>query len=199
MCHRIIKVPQFYFYFRYSDVLLRRVSAGSICFSMNQKAFVSLNAEGAIPFNAEEFSDMNELRALAELIGPYGMKLLNETLMWHIASQVQELKVGLSRFYGCPRRVFLSVKIINRSPCIISSRCKLTFKQPCQYNISRCLLLDLQFPPIKFYLFYFFNGKEEQSKHFTFFSINCKLEIELKTSLLNPCNPKPILPSYTTY
>jgi NCK-associated protein 1 len=33
------------------------------------------------------------LRALAELIGPYGMKLLNETLMWHIASQVQELKV----------------------------------------------------------------------------------------------------------
>uniref|UniRef100_A0A0V0G7U7 Putative membrane-associated hematopoietic protein n=1 Tax=Triatoma dimidiata TaxID=72491 RepID=A0A0V0G7U7_TRIDM len=76
----------------YSDVLLRRVSAGSICFSMNQKAFVSLNAEGAIPFNAEEFSDMNELRALAELIGPYGMKLLNETLMWHIASQVQELK-----------------------------------------------------------------------------------------------------------
>ncbi|CAB0009496.1 unnamed protein product [Nesidiocoris tenuis] len=76
----------------YSDVLLRRVSAGSICFSKNQKAFVSLTAEGAIPFNAEEFSDMNELRALAELIGPYGMKLLNETLMWHIASQVKELK-----------------------------------------------------------------------------------------------------------
>lgn len=76
----------------YSDVLLRRVSAGSICFSMNQKAFVSLTAEGAIPFNAEEFSDINELRALAELIGPYGMKLLNETLMWHIAGQVQELK-----------------------------------------------------------------------------------------------------------
>jgi NCK-associated protein 1 len=78
---------------RYSEVLLRRVSAGNICFSNNQRAFVSLTAEGAIPFNAEEFSDINELRALAELIGPYGMKLLNETLMWHIASQVQELKV----------------------------------------------------------------------------------------------------------
>uniref|UniRef100_A0A1B6E8D2 Membrane-associated protein Hem n=1 Tax=Clastoptera arizonana TaxID=38151 RepID=A0A1B6E8D2_9HEMI len=76
----------------YSEVLLRRVSAGNICFSMNQRAFISLTAEGAIPFNAEEFSDINELRALAELIGPYGMKLLNETLMWHIASQVQELK-----------------------------------------------------------------------------------------------------------
>ncbi|XP_014239900.1 membrane-associated protein Hem [Cimex lectularius] len=76
----------------YSDILLRRISAGSICFSMNQKAFVSLTAEGTMPFSAVEFSDMNELRALAELIGPYGMKLLNETLMWHIACQVQELK-----------------------------------------------------------------------------------------------------------
>lgn len=76
----------------YSEILLRRVSAGNICFSMNQKAFVSLTPEAAIPFNAEEYSDINELRALAELIGPYGMKLLSETLMWHIASQVQELK-----------------------------------------------------------------------------------------------------------
>lgn len=76
----------------YSEILLRRVSAGSICFSMNQKAFVSLTAEGAIPFNAEEYSDINELRALAELIGPYGMKSLSETLMWHVTSQVQELK-----------------------------------------------------------------------------------------------------------
>lgn len=76
----------------YSEVLLRRVSAGNIVFSMNQRAFVSINPEGAIPSNPEEFSDINELRALAELIGPYGMKQLNETLMWHIGSQVQELK-----------------------------------------------------------------------------------------------------------
>ncbi|XP_065218570.1 membrane-associated protein Hem isoform X1 [Planococcus citri] len=76
----------------YSEVLLRRISAGNICFSMNQRSFISLTAESAIPFNAEEFSDMNELRALADLIGPYGMKLINETLMWHISSQVQELK-----------------------------------------------------------------------------------------------------------
>ncbi len=83
---------------RYSEVLLRRVSAGHICFSPLQQAFVSLTAEGAMPFNAEEFSDVSELRALAELIGPYGMKLLNETLMWHTASQVQELKVREAKF-----------------------------------------------------------------------------------------------------
>lgn len=76
----------------YLEVLLRRVSTGHICFSRNQRAFVTLSAEGQIPFSAEEFSDINELRALAELIGPYGMKYLNESLMWHIASQVTELK-----------------------------------------------------------------------------------------------------------
>nr|NVI74167.1 HEM-protein [Cucujiformia] len=76
----------------YSEVLLRRVSGGNIIFSNNQRSFVSLTVEGSIPFNPEEYSDVNELRALAELIGPYGMKQLNETLMWHIASQVLELK-----------------------------------------------------------------------------------------------------------
>lgn len=70
------------------------MSAGNICYSPNQRAFVSLTADGAVPFNAEEFSDIGELRALAELVGPYGMKLLNETLTWHVASQVQELKVS---------------------------------------------------------------------------------------------------------
>lgn len=34
-----------------------------------------------------------ELRALAELIGPYGMRYLGERLMGHVASQVDELKV----------------------------------------------------------------------------------------------------------
>lgn len=37
-------------------------------------------------------SGSSELRALTELIGPYGMRYLSESLMWHIASQVTELK-----------------------------------------------------------------------------------------------------------
>ncbi|XP_076252392.1 nck associated protein 1 Hem [Rhynchophorus ferrugineus] len=76
----------------YSESLLRRVSGGNIIFSMNQRSFVSISIEGNIPYNPEEYSDVNELRALAELIGPYGMKQLSETLMWHIALQVVELK-----------------------------------------------------------------------------------------------------------
>lgn len=77
----------------YTEILLRRVSTGIITFSPNQRAFVSLTAEGALPFSAEEFTDVTELRALAELIGPYGMKHMNETLMWQITSQLTELKV----------------------------------------------------------------------------------------------------------
>ena len=36
------------------------------------------------------------MRSLSELLGPYGMKFLSESLMWHISSQVAELKVQSS-------------------------------------------------------------------------------------------------------
>lgn len=35
------------------------------------------------------------MRSLSELLGPYGMKFLSESLMWHISSQVAELKVNI--------------------------------------------------------------------------------------------------------
>jgi NCK-associated protein 1 len=76
----------------YLEVLLRKVSSGQIVYSPTRKAFVSLSTEGSPPFLAEEYSDGNELRALTELIGPYGMKYLSESLMWHISSQVIELR-----------------------------------------------------------------------------------------------------------
>ena len=77
----------------YLEVLLRRVSAGHIVYSPLQRAFVTLSLEsGQLPFSAEEFSDVNELKALTELIGPYGIKYLNDTLVWYIVSQVNELK-----------------------------------------------------------------------------------------------------------
>lgn len=76
----------------YLEVLLRRVSAGHIVYSPLQRAFVSLSIEGHMPISAEEFSDVNELRALAELIGPYGIKYLCENLICYIVRQVNELK-----------------------------------------------------------------------------------------------------------
>uniref|UniRef100_A0A3B3ZHZ4 NCK associated protein 1 like n=1 Tax=Periophthalmus magnuspinnatus TaxID=409849 RepID=A0A3B3ZHZ4_9GOBI len=54
--------------------------------------FVNQTTDNEPSFKAEEFSDISELRALAELIGPYGLKFLSENLMWHITSQVSEIK-----------------------------------------------------------------------------------------------------------
>lgn len=41
-----------------------------------------------------------EMRALAELLGPYGMKFLSENLMWHVTSQIVELKVQWKQASG---------------------------------------------------------------------------------------------------
>lgn len=53
-----------------------------------------------MPFNSKHSIEVDfvsnciELQALAELIGPYGMKHLSERLMRHISNQVDELKVS---------------------------------------------------------------------------------------------------------
>ncbi|KAB0397271.1 hypothetical protein E2I00_005324 [Balaenoptera physalus] len=97
----------------YLESLLRQASSGTIILSPAMQAFISLPREGEQNFSAEEFSDISaivqkhqcplsptwdlcnsiaELRALAELLGPYGMKFLSENLMWHVTSQIVELK-----------------------------------------------------------------------------------------------------------
>ena len=63
-----------------------------------------------------------ELRALAELIGPYGMKYLSEGLTWHISSQVEELKVSprSGQIWGhTPESVHL-VTVLLRPPSAIA-------------------------------------------------------------------------------
>lgn len=113
----------------YLEVLLRKVSTDHIVYSPRQKAFVSLVIDPQMPFSAEEYSDINgsnlecqcsvysfcsvysiELRALVELIGSYGIDSLTEKIMWHIASQVTELKVCL-----------ISASIFSQSLCFFFS------------------------------------------------------------------------------
>ncbi|XP_069547019.1 nck-associated protein 1-like [Brachyistius frenatus] len=72
--------------------LLRQASNSLIVHCPTMKCFVSQINENDPSFRAEEFSDISELQALAELLGPYGLKFLSENLMWHITSQVSELK-----------------------------------------------------------------------------------------------------------
>ncbi|NXL68851.1 NCKPL protein, partial [Chordeiles acutipennis] len=76
----------------YLEALLRQASAGTIVLAPALQAFTTLPREGEPHFSAAEFSDVSEMRALAELLGPYGMKFLGDNLMWHVGSQVTELK-----------------------------------------------------------------------------------------------------------
>uniref|UniRef100_A0A672YJR6 NCK associated protein 1 like n=1 Tax=Sphaeramia orbicularis TaxID=375764 RepID=A0A672YJR6_9TELE len=74
------------------ESLLRQASNSLIVHCPTMHCFVNQTTDTEPSFRAEEFSDVSELRALAELIGPYGLKFLSENLMWHITSQISELK-----------------------------------------------------------------------------------------------------------
>uniref|UniRef100_A0A3B5B3D4 NCK associated protein 1 like n=1 Tax=Stegastes partitus TaxID=144197 RepID=A0A3B5B3D4_9TELE len=74
------------------ESLLRQASNSLIVHCPTMHCFVSQTTDNEPTFRAEEFSDVAELQALAELLGPYGLKFLSENLMWHITSQVSELK-----------------------------------------------------------------------------------------------------------
>ncbi|XP_057703129.1 nck-associated protein 1-like isoform X2 [Corythoichthys intestinalis] len=77
----------------YLEYLLRLASNSLVVHCPAMLCFANQISDNDPPFRAEEFSDISELRALAELLGPYGVKFLSENLMWHITSQVSELKV----------------------------------------------------------------------------------------------------------
>lgn len=74
------------------ESLLRQASNSLIIHCPTMHCFVSQNTDSEPTFRAEQFSDVSELQALAELIGPYGLNFLGENLMWHITSQITELK-----------------------------------------------------------------------------------------------------------
>lgn len=76
----------------YASVFLKHVCLGNVLFSKKECCFVDLTKDGAVPFVAQEYSDLNELKALAELIGPYGMKHLIGVIMTDIVDHINELK-----------------------------------------------------------------------------------------------------------
>ncbi|XP_059925682.1 nck-associated protein 1-like [Gadus macrocephalus] len=76
----------------YLESLLRHASGSLIAHSPTMQCFINQPSDSDLSFRADEFSDISELQSLAQLIGPYGLKYLSENLMWHITSQVSELK-----------------------------------------------------------------------------------------------------------
>ncbi|XP_003382558.1 PREDICTED: nck-associated protein 1-like [Amphimedon queenslandica] len=73
----------------YNSVLLKRVSQGGICYSKNRMAFVSRRV---MSFKAEEYSDVQELQSLAEIVGPYGIQYMGDRLMEQVSAQVKEIR-----------------------------------------------------------------------------------------------------------
>ena len=126
----------------YSDVLLRRVSAGHICFSNTLRSFVSLSAEGAIPFNAEEFTDPTELRSLAELLGEQNRSFLIVKIPSHHVDIYCPLtttkhKINSNNFIKDNKNNFniSNFKSNNRTAATRSVRCRLFYHkspQNCQ-------------------------------------------------------------------
>uniref|UniRef100_A0A915M7G8 MULE transposase domain-containing protein n=1 Tax=Meloidogyne javanica TaxID=6303 RepID=A0A915M7G8_MELJA len=84
----------------YLEVLLRKASTCHLLYSEHMQSFVN-NPSSDTPvnnnnlstqlFRAERFTDPRELRSLSQIIGPFGIKFMEEKLVWHIASQITEL------------------------------------------------------------------------------------------------------------
>ncbi|KAL5111341.1 Nck-associated protein 1 [Taenia crassiceps] len=76
----------------YADDFIQQAYLGHFVYSPLLMTFVTMPSPDSPRFRAEEYSDLNELRALAELIGPVGMKYLHSRIMDQIGSRVDEVK-----------------------------------------------------------------------------------------------------------
>eukprot|EP00048_Salpingoeca_helianthica_P015488 m.227034 g.227034 ORF g.227034 m.227034 type:complete len:1121 (-) comp17108_c0_seq1:180-3542(-) len=73
----------------YVNFIAENARTGNIIFSPSRQLFVS-RAPGKI--RAEDYTDLSELRALAGLLGPHGLKQLQEELLRHVSANVVEMK-----------------------------------------------------------------------------------------------------------
>eukprot|EP00053_Salpingoeca_punica_P016483 m.155851 g.155851 ORF g.155851 m.155851 type:complete len:1117 (+) comp16973_c0_seq1:63-3413(+) len=75
-------------YLRFYVDLVMKNQLG-ITFSPCRQCFVSRN-QGS--FRAEEYTDLSEMRALCTLLGPFGVRQLNEVLLTNVVAQLAEIK-----------------------------------------------------------------------------------------------------------
>jgi len=75
----------------YGDFIAKKIpnNAGNIFFSKSRKGFVS---KPGAPFKAEHYTDISELRSLCNILGPYGIKLIDRELLKFVLSNVNTIK-----------------------------------------------------------------------------------------------------------
>jgi NCK-associated protein 1 len=77
----------------YADFLSKRV----FCFSPLRLAFVAKpGAPAGVLFRAEEYADYVELQALARIVGPYGIKLIEREILRYILSNIAGIKESIA-------------------------------------------------------------------------------------------------------
>lgn len=61
-----------------------------ITYSPSRKSFVS---KSSAPLKAELYADLSEMKALATLVGPYGIKLIDREILKGMTQSIGQLKV----------------------------------------------------------------------------------------------------------
>ncbi|KAL5261551.1 hypothetical protein ACHWQZ_G007307 [Mnemiopsis leidyi] len=74
----------------YLDKLEEHIKSGEVCYAPLRKCFVRKH-QMAPNFNAELYTNIAELQALAKMLGPYGIKFLGEKLMERCERHVHEM------------------------------------------------------------------------------------------------------------
>ncbi|OON15061.1 Tat pathway signal sequence domain protein, partial [Opisthorchis viverrini] len=76
----------------YLGSFLKHAYMDHFVYSPLLKSFVTLVSPEVVRFRAEDYADLNELRALAELIGPLGIKYMCDQLIQDVGNRVDEIK-----------------------------------------------------------------------------------------------------------
>ena len=78
---------------RYSDFITKRLSVpnSGIVFSSSRRSFVS---KTGLSFKAELYTDISELKSLCNIIGPYGVKIIDREMLKFVLSNVNTIKVS---------------------------------------------------------------------------------------------------------
>jgi len=77
----------------FGDFVNKKLPAGGIVYSPARKAFVS---KTGMPFKAELYADLVDLKSLCNLVGPYGVKAIDREILKFVLSSVNNIKEYVS-------------------------------------------------------------------------------------------------------
>eukprot|EP01117_Protostelium_nocturnum_P003960 TRINITY_DN15235_c0_g1_i1.p1 TRINITY_DN15235_c0_g1~~TRINITY_DN15235_c0_g1_i1.p1 ORF type:complete len:1144 (-),score=340.06 TRINITY_DN15235_c0_g1_i1:56-3487(-) len=77
----------------YGDFISKKLTQPNIVFSPNRKCFAS---KTGMSFHAELYADLNEFKCLANLVGPYGIKLIEREVLKFVLASVNGIKDSIS-------------------------------------------------------------------------------------------------------